>query len=145
MELQLAGIATNEKMKLDGFKVLGVFPFYLRFINTGTHIRLCAIKDKILTELGEVEPRISDFENTDLQKRVIPLINEFIVTALVNDRMFSWAFRALLNRKIKKCGHYHILNLYTTIVKLDEPAFFLTYWRWMTKKENTLLREVKPS
>ena len=142
MKIELADIATNEKKKLDGFKVLGVFPFYLRYILTGTHIQLCKIREQI-QELSTTEPKSSDFYNFKLQSDIIPLINKYCVTALVNGRNFGWFFRLLLNRKIKKCGHSHILNLYMTIQKLDEPVFFLSYWNWITQKDSTLLRVEK--
>lgn len=144
MKLEIADIATNEKQQLQGFKVLGVFPFYLKYITTGTHIKLCKIKEQIQTLTSE-EPKMSDFYNSELQEPLVPLINEYILTALVNDRILSWFFRWVLLRKLKTCGHYHILNLYVTIHKLDDPGFFLGYWKLMNQKDNTLLKEVKPS
>ena len=142
MKLQIADIATNERKKLEGFKVFGVFPFYLRVIKTGTHIRLCRIKEQI-QQISESDPKNSDFYDSKLQEKLIPLINKYCVTALVNNRFAGWFFRIVLNSKIKNCGHSHILNLYMTIMKLDEPAFFLTYWNWINQVDHTLLREAK--
>jgi len=144
MELQIADIITNEKQLLNGFKVLGIFPFHLKYITTGTHIKLCKIKHKI-QQLKPTEVDMSDFSNPELQEKLVPLVNEYCVTALVNGRPFSWLFRYLLNQKIKKCGHYHILNLFITIHKLNEPAFFLSYWTLIKQKDNTLLKEGAPS
>lgn len=141
MQLELANIATDEKKRLQGFRVLGIFPFYLRFISTGTHITLCGIKTRIqsLTD----EPKISDFNDLELQTKLVPLLNDYIVTALVNKRKFGWFFRWVLMNKIKRCGHFHILNLYATIQKFNEPAFFLSYWKSINQKDNTLLKEAK--
>lgn len=144
MKLEIADIITEKAQKLTGFKILGVFPFYLKYIRTVTHVQLCKIKEQI-TQVSKEEPKISDFSDSKLQEQLVPLLNTYCVTALVNNRGFAWLFRFLLHRKLKQCGHYHILNLYVTIQKLNEPAFFLTYWRWINQKDNTLLKEVKPS
>lgn len=144
MKLELADIATNEKKQLKGFKILWIFPFYLRYITTATHIRLCKIKEQI-NEVSPDEPSIDDFSDSTLQSKVIPLINEYCVTALVNNRPFGFFFNWLLRSKVKKCGHAHILNLFLTIQKMNEPAFFLMYWKLIRKKENTLLKEAEQS
>lgn len=144
MKLQIADIATDEKKKLHGFKILGIFPFYLRYIKTGTHIQLCRIKEQIHQSSPD-EPKISDFNDSKLQEKVIPLVISYCVTALANNRAFTWFFKFLLKRKVSNCGHFHILNLYLTIQKLNEPAFFFTYWKLIKMKENMLLKEEKPS
>ena len=137
MKLELADIATNEKHKLNGFKVLGIFPFYLRYIRTDKHIQLSKIREQI--QQVTKEPKVSDFDNYEIQKKSIPLINDYCVTGLINNRLFGWAFKLLLKRKIKSCSHSHILNLYVMIQKLDDPGFFLAYWRALNRKDNTLL------
>lgn len=142
MKLDLADIATNEKKQLQGFKILGVFPFYLKYIRTDTHIQLCKIRVK-LNKIAPGEDRETDFYNPELQSVILPLINEYCVIALVNNRVFGWLYRTLLKRKIKTCSHSHILSLYLTIHKLNEPAFFLAYWTLINKKESTLLKEDK--
>jgi hypothetical protein len=144
MKLEIADIATNEKKRLQGFKVLGVFPFYLKYITTKTHVKLCKIKAQIKA-VSKDDIKVSDFYNYKLQEAVLPLINLYVLTALVNDRPFSWFYKKLLSKKLNTCGHYHLLNLYVTIHKLDDPAFFLGYWTLITQEDNTLLREVKPS
>jgi len=144
MKLEIADIATNERKKLQGFKVLGVFPFYLKYITTGTHVKLCKVKEQ-LTEFATEDIKVSDFYNSELQGKILPLINEYVATALVNGRPFGWFFKKVLVRKLKQCGHYHLLNLYVTIYKLDEPAFFLGYWKLITKVDNTLLKAEKHS
>ena len=143
MKLEIADIATNEKKRLNGFKVLGVFPFYLKYITTKTHIQICRIKEEIHMISGD-EIKVSDFYNSELQAQVIPLINQYIVTALINNRNFGWLFKIFLLRKLSKCGHSHLFNLYMTIHKLDEPAFFFGYWKLITKVDHTLLKEVTP-
>jgi len=142
-KLELADIATNEKHKLNGFKVLGMFPFYLRYIRTDTHIQLSKIREQIQSITKE--PAVNDFYDVKIQSKAIPLINKYCVTALVNNRMFGWFYRFLLNRKVKACGHKHIENLYITIFKLDEPGFFLGYWNLLNQKDNTILSEEKQS
>jgi len=144
MKIEIADIATDEKKKLQGFKVLGVFPFYLRYIKVGTHIQLCKIKELIENVSGrEEDMKVSNFYDSKLQEAVTPLIIEYCLIALLNRRLFCWFFKPLLKRKLQNCGHYHILNLYVTIHKLNEPAFFLSYWKLLRQKDNTLLKEEK--
>jgi hypothetical protein len=145
MKLEIADIATNEKKKLNGFRVLGIFPFHLKYISTGTHIQLCKLRAQIQLASKEQEPKANDFFDAELQAAVTPLVNKYVVTALLNGRMFGFLIKPFLQYKIKRCSHYHLLNLYVTIYKLDEPAFFLTYWKLMNQVDNTLLKEAKPS
>jgi len=148
MELELgelANVATNEKKLLKGFRVLGVFPFYLRYIRTDTHIQLCRIREKI-HRIYDGEIQIENFYDSELQAKLVPLINEYCCTALVNNRTLAFLYRFLISNKLKTCGHYHILNLYITIIRLNEPAFFLSYWKLIRmKSENIRLKEVKQS
>lgn len=143
-KLGIANIALDAKQRLNGFKVLGVFPFYLKFIRTSTHIKLCVIRESIQAiHSGEIN--ISDFYNSELQRKLRPLIIRYCLTGLLNDRFLSFAIRPFLSRRLKACGHFHILNLFLMIQKLDEPAFFLTYWRLIKRIDSTLLKEEKPS
>jgi len=143
MKLELADIATNEKHLLKGFKVFGIFPFYLKFIRTDTHIQLSKIKEQV--QQITKDPKISDFDNSEIQEKATPLINKYCIIGLINNRSFGWAFRILLKRKVEGCSHYHIMNLYAMIQKLDDPGFFLAYWKALNRKDNTLLSEVKQS
>lgn len=145
MKIELADITTNERHKLNGFKILWVLPFYLSGITVKTHIELCKIKEQIQKLKAGNEPSISDFYDSKLQENLLPLLINYCVTALLNDRFFSFVLRLFLKRKIHRCTHNQILNLYLTIQKLNEPAFFLTYWKWLNQKDNTLLSEVKQS
>lgn len=143
MKLELADIATNEKHLLNGFKVLGLFPFYLRYIRVDTHIRLSKIREQI-QQIKE-DPSVDDFYNSEIQATAMPLIYNYCVTALVNNRILGWFFRFMLFRKVKTCSHSHILSLYIMVQKLDQPAFFLTYWKELNRNDNTLLSEEKQS
>lgn len=141
IKLELANIATDEKSLLKGFKILGVFPFYLKYIRRDTHIRLCAIKEQIRTLDNSEGVLVSSFYDTDLQKKLQPLVNQYCLTGLMNNRTFSFFIRPFLNRKLRRCGHAHILNIYATIQQLDEPAFFLTYYKRLKAIDHTLLKE----
>ena len=143
MKQELANIALNESHKLNGFKVLGLFPFYLKYIRTDTHIELSKIRSEI-QEITE-KPVSNDFYNYEIQKKATPLINLYCLTALLNKRTFGFILKPFLKRKLKSCSHKQILNLYSTILTLDQPAFFLTYWKMLNQKDNTLLLEEKRS
>ena len=142
MELDIADLATNEKHLLKGFKVVGIFPYHLAYITTKTHIRLSRIRAQIRA-LGVKEPTIEDFYNAELQEKAEPLIEDYLLTGLVNSRSFGRIFRYLLRRKLKRCSHYHYLNLYAMIHKLDDPSFFLAYWKFLLIKDDTLIKEEK--
>lgn len=143
MKSEIADIVTNQAKRLKGFKVLGVFPFHLKYIRFSTHIKLCKIREKI-QEFKSVGNE-ADFYNAELQEKIMPLIQDYCLTGLLNDRPLSFLFRPFLKSKIKGCGHFHIFSLFLTIQKLDEPAFFLAYWTLINRKDNTLLREAEQS
>lgn len=143
-KIELADIATNEKQLLKGFKVFGLFPFYLKYISVGTHIKLCKIRE-LINRIASDEFSIKDFFNSELQEKITPLIIDYCLTALINDRPFAGVFKIILKKKLSKCGHFHLFNLFFTINKLNEPAFFLTYWKLIKQQESTLLKEEKQS
>jgi len=141
LALEIADIVTNERKRLKGFRVLGVFPFYLKYITTGTHIKLCKIKKQLRLIKNNNPAMLDDFSDPELQDKIIPLINEYCAIALANSRFGHRLYEKLLIRKLQKCGHYHLWNLFLTIHKLDDPAFFLNYWTLILRIDNTLLKE----
>ena len=142
MKRQLADITTNTAEKLTGFKVLGVFPFHLKYITTRTHIKLAKLRAQMqaLYSEGE-EPTLDDFYKPELQGKILPLMEGYCLTGLLNDRQFSWLLKPFLQRKLKRCAHQHLLSLFATIMQKNEPAFFLAYWKPLMTTDNTLLKE----
>lgn len=144
MKQQLADIVTNEKYRLNGFKVLGVFPFHLRYIRTDTHIQLCKIRDK-MEKITDEEPSLSHFYDVEVQEQMLPLMIDYCLTGLLNNRRGGIFLKWFLRKKIERCSHSHLFNIFIHIQKLNEPAFFLTYWKLLKQPTNTLLREEKQS
>ena len=142
MQQELADITTNEATLLKGFKVLGVFPFYLKYIKVSTHIKLCKIKDQILKQSPE-KMEVQDFFSAGIQAKIMPLVLQYCLIGLLNDRAGKWLFYWFVKRRLNQCGHYHILNIFLMLQKLNEPAFFLTYWTLIKKMDNILLKEEK--
>lgn len=140
--IELASIAGNEKHKLKGFSVLGInIPFSLQAITTGTQIELSKIKLQ-LQELNKEEPNSKDYEDPGLMSKIKPLVEKYCVVGLMNSRKRP-LLKYLLLRQIKKSSHKDILSIFATIQQLNEPAFFLTYWTLINRKENTILKEGK--
>lgn len=142
---KLSDIATDTKEELKGFKVLGIFPFYLNYIKTKTQIKLCGIKDKIQKIKGDSEPNINDFYDKDLRFKTEHLINDYITIALINNRLFGFLLKPLLKIKVKECSHRQKFLLYSKILELSEPSFFLGYWNHLMIKDHTILKEEKQS
>ena len=144
MKEKIAAAATDKKELLQGFKILGLFPFYVKLVSVKTHVKLCVIKEKI-QDLKKDKPKNSDFYNAELQSKLIPLINKYIATALINSRPLGFLFKPFMKHKINECSHSEILHLYKKILELDEPAFFLAYWKHLMTQDHTLLKEVEHS
>ncbi len=144
MKSQLADIALDESRKLNGFRVGGILPFYLKYIKTRTHIRLCEIQERI-NEASDSKDLLSDFYNPTVQAHILPLIEEYILVALLNNRTGKWLIRPFLRKKIERCGHKQLCNLYFTIQQLNEPAFFLAYYKHLKRTTGTILKEEEQS
>lgn len=144
MKQDIANVVTKARLRLNGFKVLGAFPFHLSYITTNTHIKLCAIREQIRLASPE-QPKADDFYNAKLMAALKPLVEDYCVTALLNSRVLSFLMKPFLKYKISRCGHQHLWNVYMTVYKLNEPAFFLSYWNQMIQVDNTLLKEVTTS
>lgn len=142
---KLSDIATDTKEELKGFKVLGVFPFYLNYIRTKTQIKLCGIKDKIQAVKGEEKVSENDFHDYELRLKTEPLINKYIITALINKRFLGFLLKPLLAIKVRECSHRQKFMLYSKIVELSDPSFFFGYWKHLMIKDHTILKEGKQS
>jgi len=138
---RLSDIATDTKEELKGFKVLGIFPFYLNYIRTKTQIKLCGIKDKIQKIQGNKEADINDFYNYELRLKTEPLLNDYITVALINSRLFGFILKPILKIKVKECSHRQKFLLYSKILELSDPSFFLGYWKNLMIKDHTILKE----
>ena len=146
MEQKLALLAADDSVELKGFKIAGVVPLRLKYINVRTHIRMCAVKAKIRAVKPEgEEPAYSDFENLELQKSLVPLLVECILIGLLNDRPMSWAIRPFLRRKLYGCGYIHLDTLYSQLYELSSPLPFYRLWMRTAVADNTLLKVDKPS
>jgi hypothetical protein len=145
MKEQLADIILNEKHELRGFKVGGLIPFFLTPIRVSTHIALCKTQTQIRAGIGNRDGKLEDFYNLDIMKKATPLILRYCEIGLLNNRPFSFVLQFLLRRKLRSCSHKQLFNLFMTIHKLNEPAFFLAYWTQLTKKEHTISKEEKQS
>jgi hypothetical protein len=145
MKQKLSKIVLEKKEKLYGFKILGVFPFYLKYITLATQIELCAIQDKIIQLKKGEKASIDDFYNHDLMLQSKDLIFEFCTVGLINDRFLGSILRPLIELKIKKCGHRHIHSIYAKLFELRDPSFFLDYWTHLQRSDSTILKEEKQS
>ena len=143
MKKQIANIATDEKFRLEGLRILGVIPISVSYIQVSTHIKLCKIKEEI--KKVKLSGSLEDFYNPKIQEGLLPLVAEYCVTALCNEKRYSFLIKKLIRKKVMKNSHAGILNLMMTIQKLDEPAFFLTYCKMLMQADNTLLQEEKQS
>lgn len=139
---ELGNIIDDAKKELKGFKLFGIFPFYVNYIGFRTHIKLCVIKEKI--QSLSKEPSNADFDNSELQKQLYPLMVNYITTALINKRPLYYIFKPFVKYKVSQSSHASILNMYINITKLDDPSFFLLYWKLILRKDNTILKVDEP-
>lgn len=138
---KIASIANDDKELLNGFKIFGVFPFYLKHIRTGVQIEICSIRDEIQEIKGNREVSLNDFYNTDLMKNTKPLIDKLIAKALINKRVFGWFLYPFILKKVKECNFKQINGLYKKIVELSDATFFLGCYHHLTLKDHTILKE----
>lgn len=144
MKLELSVLASDKAIRLRGFRIAGVFPLHLKYMRMRTHIDLCGIQAQIqaLKSTEDKSTELDAFYNQQIQEALYPLICEYIAVALCNSRFFLVTFvKWFLLRRIKQCGYIHIYSLYSIIIKLDDPSFFLDVWTHLQRSENTLLRE----
>lgn len=138
---KIAIIANNEGEQLYGFKILGVFPFYLKHIKNTTHIKICELRDEMQEIKGNNKASINDFYNTELMKKTLPLINKLITKALINKRLLGFILYPFIKRKVDECSNEQKKDLYKKILELSDASFFLSYYQDMITKDYTLLKE----
>ena len=140
IEEKLGNIAVNNKSLLNGFKILGVFPFYLNYIRVDTNIDIALLKIKLRKIKGEETPTIDDFYDPILLQKIKPIIDELITVALINNRFLGFLLKPFVKLKVRQCSHRQIFLLYKKIVELSDGGFFLTYWIEMMKKSHVILK-----
>jgi len=143
MREQLADIAANDPVRLKGFKVLGIFPFHLRYLTARTHIRMCKVRAQMQALLpeGQEEPTVNDFYNPTVQEPLLPLLFKYCMIGILNQRPFGWVLVPFIYLKLRRSSQRQIWQMYMTLYKMAEPAFFFSYWKMVHMKDNTLLKE----
>ena len=142
---KLSNIITQNKEQLHGVKILYFIPFFVKYITVRTHVKMCAIRAKMTALQGSKEVNINDFYNAEKQSVSSELIMNYCLIGLLNDRMFSFLYRPFLKRKLSKCTYKEIHGIYSKLLELSEPAFFLGIWTHSSKADHTLLKEEKHS
>lgn len=146
MEQKLALLAAGDSVELKGFKFAGVMPLRLKYITVRTHVRMCAIKAKIKQLKPDGEgAMVSDLDNAELQEAFEPLIIEYLLIGLLNNRRFGCLMRPFLKAKLQGCGYVHLVNIYDQLAVLASPMDFYRLWIQATTTDSTLLRAGKPS
>lgn len=138
---KVANIFTDKKEKLIGFKIMGVFPFYLSFIRLPVHIELCLLQEKIQALKGdEVEASMNDFYDAELLKKITPLLYEYCTIGLINNRVIGFLLYPFIKRKVAQCSIRQVHGMYRKIKELSDPAFFFDIWMHLMKKNHIILK-----
>ena len=138
---KIAKIFNKDKELLNGFKILGIFPFYLKHISMPVQIKILALKDLLREIKGDSEVDVNDFYTTELMRKSMPIIFDIITTGLINGRKLGSLLYPFIRAKVKECSHEQIHGLYSKTTELSDPGFFLSYYQHMTKKDHTILKE----
>lgn len=138
---KLGHIANNEAGKLEGFKVLGMFPFYLKHLRNDVMIDCLIIKDKIQDIKGSDETTMNDVFDSLFMKQIQPLVYEYVTIGLINKSIIGRIFKPFIKAKVKSCSNKQLHNLYAVIQKLSDYAFFLDILNHLNQKDHVILKE----
>jgi hypothetical protein len=138
---KIAHISNDVAGKIEGFKVLGVIPFYLKYIRIPVMVELSVILDRIKEIKGDSDVTIDDIFNSKLMVEIMPLMFEYVTVGLVNKTFLGKLFKPLIKRKVKQCSAEQLRNLYIVIQNLANYAFFFDMYKHMTIKTHVVLRE----
>ena len=142
---KIATITKDKKELLSGFKVLGMFPFYVKYLRGETKIDLSLIQAKIRAANGGGDVYEDTLIDNAKLKYIIPLIEEYLTIGLINSRFLGKLFKFFIKQKVKSCSEEQKSGLYVMLYKLQDASFFLSYFRHLVQKEHTILKEVKAS
>ena len=139
---KMAAIALKKGEELEGFKILGIFPFYVKHLSMTTQIKICEIRD-ILQELrdSEGDVTLNDFYNTKQLKKALPYIHKLITKGLINSKWYNYFLYPFLLSKVKNCSNIDLKLLYEKLLEKADPSFFLSCYHHMTTKDHTVLKE----
>lgn len=138
---KIAHISNDVVGKIEGFKVLGVIPFYLKYIRIPVMVELAIILDKIKELKGDSEVTIDDIFDSKLMSKTMPLMFEYVTVGLVNNTFLGKLFKPFIKRKVKECSAEQLRSLYIVIQNLSNYAFFFDMYKHMTIKTHVVLRE----
>ena len=138
--IKIAQIAKDKKEKLNGLKILGFIPFYVKYLRGSTIIEMCEIQAKIRAANGGSDVYNDTPINHDILKIVIPLIDEYITIGLLNNRLISCILKPFVKSKVRDCSEEQKTHLYMMLYKFRDPSFFLSYYPHLVKKDHTILK-----
>ena len=139
IEKEVVNLITDNYDELRGFKIFGLFPFYLNDLKVKVVVELCGIRQeiqKVQKELN-IEEDILDPIN---MKKVIPLYVEYCLVGLLNDRKYLYPIKPFLKRKIENLSWSNIYNIYAKLFQKTNVGFFFLLSNQIAHQNREIIR-----
>lgn len=139
VEKEVVNLITDNYDELTGFKIFGIFKFYLNDLKVKTVTELCGIRleiQKVQKELN-IEEDILDPIN---MKKVIPLYVEYCLVGLINGRTYLYPIKYFLKRKIENLSWTNIYNIYAKLFQKTNVGFFFLLSNQIAHQNREIIR-----
>ena len=139
VEKEVVNLIVDNFDELRGFKIFGLFPFYLNDLKVKVVAELCGIRQeiqKIQKELNTEEDILDPIN----MKKVIPLYAEYCTIGLLNDRKYLYPIKPFLRRKIENLSWSNIYNIYDKLFHKTNVGFFFLLSNQIRHQNREIIR-----
>ena len=139
VEKEVVNLIVDNFDELRGFKIFGLFPFYLNDLKVKVVVELCGIRQeiqKVQKELNIEEDMLDPIN----MKKVIPLYVKYCLVGLLNDRKYLYPIKPFLRRKIENLSWSNIYNIYDKLFHKTNVGFFFLLSNQIRHQSREIIR-----
>lgn len=139
VEKEVINLIVDNFDELRGFKIFGLFPFYLNDLKVKTVAELCGIRLEIQKVQKELKTEEDILDPINMQK-VIPLYVEYCLVGLINGRTYLYPIKYFLKRKIENLSWTNIYNIYAKLFQKTNVGFFFLLSNQIAHQNREIIR-----
>lgn len=122
-EKEVVNLIVDSNDELHGFKIFGLFKFYLNDLKVKVVAELCGIRQEIQNIQKDLKTDEDVLDPINMNK-VIPLYIDYCLIGLINDRKYLYPIKPFLRKKLENLSWLNIYNIYEKLFQKSNLYFF---------------------
>ena len=139
VEKEVVNLIVDNDDELYGFKIFGIFKFYLNDLKVKTVAELCGIRQQI-QETQKKLTLVEDMLDASNMQNVIPLYIDYCLVGLLNNRKYLYILKPFLKKKLENLSWSNIYNIYAKLFEKTNIRFFFQLSSEMSHQSREIIR-----